>query len=114
MELGRVTREGNPARVKVRHPEARTGNSARLNSWLEQLVAKHGSDLLLVPQAPASIRVEGSLVTIGDTPLTGDDIEAEVLPTLAPHAREEYQHHHIADSSYRIAGLGRFRINLHH
>jgi twitching motility protein PilT len=36
-----------------------------------------------------------------------------VLPALAPHAREEYQQNHIADSSYRIEGLGRFRINLH-
>lgn len=108
-----MTADGNPARVQVIHPEAHTGNSAQLNSWLEQLVAKRGSDLLLVPQAPASIRVEGALVTIGDRPLTGDDIEAEVLPALAPHAREEYRQNHIADSSYRIEGLGRFRINLH-
>ena len=108
-----MTADGNPARVQVIHPETRTSNSVQLKSWLEQLVAKRGSDLLLVPQAPASIRVEGALVTIGDHPLTGDDIEAEVLPTLPPHAREEYQQHHIADSSYRVEGLGRFRINLH-
>src|SRR6266852_3105804 len=99
-----MTADGNPARVQVIHPESRTNNSAQLNSWLEQLVAKRGSDLLLVPQAPAAIRVEGSLVTIGDSPLTGDDIEAEVLPALAPHAREDYRQSHIADSSYRIDG----------
>jgi len=60
------------------------------------------------------MRVEGSLVVIGDRPLTGDDIESAVLPGLAPHAREEYKQNHIADSSYRVEGLGRFRINLHH
>jgi len=94
-------------------PETRTQESAQLNSWLDQLVARKGSDLLLVPKAPASVRVEGSLVAIGDSPLTGEQIEATVLPALAPHAREEYERSQIADSSYRIEGLGRFRINLH-
>ena len=106
-----MTADGNPARVQVLN--SNTHDSEQLKSWLEQLVAKRGSDLLLVPQAPASIRVEGALVTIGDRPLTGENIEAEVLPALAPHAREEYRQSHIADSSYRIEGLGRFRINLH-
>ncbi len=101
------------------HPETRTAdssqlNSSQLNAWLRQLVSGRGSDLLLVPLAPAAIRVEGSLVAIGDRPLTGDDIEGAVLPVLAPHAREEYAQSHIADSSYRVEGVGRFRINLHH
>jgi twitching motility protein PilT len=109
-----MTAETNNARVQVIHPEARSHDSVQLKSWLEQLLARNGSDLLLVPEAPASVRVEGSLVTIGDTPLTGDEIENAVLPVLAPHAREDYEQDHIADSSYRIEGLGRFRINLHH
>jgi twitching motility protein PilT len=119
-----MTAEENPARVQMIHPETRTQdsfqvdsshlNTSQLNSWLRQLVSGHGSDLLLVPLAPASMRVEGSLVVIGDHPLTGDDIEGAVLQALAPHAREEYAQTHIADSSYRVEGLGRFRINLHH
>jgi twitching motility protein PilT len=66
-----------------------------------------------VPQAQASIRVEGAVSAIGDKPLSGDEIEADVVPSLAAHAREEYQQYGIADSSYRVEGLGRFRINLH-
>jgi len=108
-----MTAEGNPARVQVIHPETRTQESIQLNQWLEQLVSRKGSDLLLVPRAPAALRVEGALVTIGDHPLTGDEIEAAVLPALAPHAGDEYRQSHIADSSYRIEGVGRFRINLH-
>jgi twitching motility protein PilT len=108
-----MTADGNPTRIQMIDPETRTQESAQLNSWLEQLVARKGSDLLLVPKAPASVRVEGSLVVIGDSPLTGEQIEATVLPALAPHAREEYERSQIADSSYRIEGLGRFRINLH-
>ncbi|MGC1645611.1 MAG: PilT/PilU family type 4a pilus ATPase [Candidatus Sulfotelmatobacter sp.] len=105
-----MTAEGNPARVRVIHS---AHESVPLHSWLEELVSRNGSDLLLVPLGPASIRVEGTLVVIGDSPLTGDAIEAAVLPAMAAHAREEYERTHIADSSYRVEGLGRFRINLH-
>ena len=105
--------EGNPARGQLIHPETRARESVQLNQWLEQLVSRQGSDLLLVPWAPAAIRVEGNLFAIGERPLSGQEIEAAVLPILADHAREDYQQSRIADSSYRVEGLGRFRINLH-
>jgi len=108
-----MTAEGNPVRVQVIHSESRPHESAELKQWLGELVSRNGSDLLLVPQAPASIRFEGVLSAIGDRPLSGDEIEAAVLPVLAAHAREEYRQYGIADSSYRVEGLGRFRINLH-
>ena len=132
-----MTNPGNPARVQVIHSEPqRTEDRPRedrpkddrskedranedrrqlepLNRWLEELVSRGGSDLLLVPHACASIRVEGALHTIGSSPLAGEEIEASVLPALAAHARQDYQRDGIGDSSYRIEGLGRFRINLH-
>jgi len=108
-----MTAEGNPARVQMIHSETRIPEPVQLKHWLEELVARNGSDLLLVPKAQASIRIEGVLAAIGDMPLTGEEIEAEVLPAIAAHAREEYQQCGIADSSYRVEGLGRFRINLH-
>jgi twitching motility protein PilT len=106
--------EANPARVQVIHSEDRSKGTVRLQFWLEQLLAQKGSDLILVPGAPAAIRVEGSMVSLGAEPLTGEEIEDAVLPALATHAREAYERSRIADSSYRMEGLGRFRINLHH
>jgi len=94
-------------------PSEQRAGAAQLNYWLEQLVRQSGSDLLLVPDAAAAIRVEAVLSAIGDRALSGEEIEAAVLPALAAHAREEYQQYGIADSSYRVEGLGRFRINLH-
>jgi twitching motility protein PilT len=91
-----------------------TSPAVRLRMWLIRLVADGGSDLLLVPDAAAAIRVEGKLHAIGTEVLTSSDIEAAVLPALAPHALVQYRQFHIADASYRVAGLGRFRINLHH
>jgi len=107
-----MTLERDLSRTQV-SPENRAEESLPLREWLEQLVARNGSDLLLVPQATAAIRVDGVLSAIGDRPLTGEEIEAAVMPALAAHAREEYQQYGIADSSYRVQGLGRFRINLH-
>jgi len=88
-------------------------DNSQLHGWLERLVALKGSDLLLVSGAPAAIRTEGVLSTLSESALSGEGIEAAVLPALAAHAREEYQQYGIADSSYRVEGLGRFRINLH-
>jgi twitching motility protein PilT len=91
-----------------------SSNTTRLDGWLSELLRLKGSDLLLVSGAPACIRIEGKLRNIGTNLLGGSEIEAAVLPALAPHARTAYRESQIADSSYRVAGLGRFRINLHH
>ncbi len=99
--------------MHVIHTESGVHDTAQMREWVKSLVSGSGSDLLLVPGAPTALRVEGAIVTIGDRPLSGDEIEAAVLPALAAHAREEYRQGGIADSSYRVEGLGRFRINLH-
>lgn len=88
-------------------------SSARLDHWLETLMQQSGSDLLLVPGAPASILVNGRVKKIEDTPLEGEEIEAAVLPALTPHGLRLYRDNQIADASYRVSNLGRFRINLH-
>ena len=108
-----MTADANPVRVQVIHSEGRSHDGARLKQWLGELVAQGGSDLLLVTEAAAAIRVEGALVAVGSKPLSSDEIESAVLPALAAHARGDYERDHIGDSSYRIEGLGRFRINLH-
>ena len=89
-------------------------SATRLNQWLAALVSRGGSDLLLVNGVPAYIRVNGECVAIGTEALRGEQIEAAVRPALAPHAIAQYQKGQIADSSYQVPGLGRFRINLHH
>jgi twitching motility protein PilT len=97
------------------HPKPARGslNSAQLDAWLGTLVERKGSDLLLVPGAPACIRVEGAVKSIGSRMLVGGEIEAAVVPALAPHALRAYRDTRIGDSSYRPGKLGRFRINLH-
>jgi twitching motility protein PilT len=89
------------------------GDLTRIERWLRLLASHNGSDLLLVAGAPPSIRVDGRVVALADGPLDGVDIEEAVLPALPPHARRIYREVHIVDASFRIQGVGRFRINLH-
>jgi twitching motility protein PilT len=87
--------------------------TATLDKWLAELVSLSGSDLLLVAGTPASILSEGAVQRIGMRILDGNNIESAVIPALSPHALKMYREGRIADSSYRVTNLGRFRINLH-
>jgi twitching motility protein PilT len=89
------------------------GSVARLERWLHILSSRGGSDLLLVAGAPPSLRVTGAVVPLAEGPLDGVEIEGAILPALPPHARRQYHEHQIADASFRVSGLARFRINLH-
>jgi twitching motility protein PilT len=105
IELVRDGEEAEPKPVCV--------GSARLNQWLQSLVERGGSDLLLISGTPACIRLNGEVVNLDMRLLGSAEIEDAVLPALTPHASREYKEVQIADSSYRVHGLGRFRINLH-
>jgi twitching motility protein PilT len=87
--------------------------NTKLHDLLAELLGRGGSDLLLVHGTSASIRIEGEVQKIGEAALEGSEIESLVKPVLTPAAAEQYRSAQIADSSYRIPGLGRFRINLH-
>lgn len=94
-------------------PSSSTGDLARIERWLRLLASHGGSDLLLVAGAPPSIRVDGRVQPLAEGPLDGVEIEDAVLPALPPHARRIYREAHIVDASFRLSGVGRFRINLH-
>lgn len=94
-------------------PPAPRGDTSRLEGWLRLLASRSGSDLLLVAGAPPAIRIDGKVLPLDEGPIDGQDVEESVIPALAPHARRQYREARIADASFRIAGVGRFRINLH-
>jgi len=124
-DINRLIRQlntGDRNRVEAAEPEpalARAlgdepfGSPARLTAWLEELVARAGSDLLLVAGAPPCIRVDGKVLPLPEAPLSGDEIEEAVLPVLSFPTRARYEENQITDGSYSRRGLGRFRINLH-
>ena len=86
----------------------------RVETLLVEVVKRRGSDLLLVADSPPAMRVDGSIVRLPGPALTGADIDEVAAPLLPRHARTAYQQTGVADASFRIEGLGRFRINVHH
>ncbi|MGH9504231.1 MAG: hypothetical protein ACRD20_15385 [Terriglobales bacterium] len=78
--------------TEPRHGRSQQASSpARLDQWLTTLVERGGSDLLLIPGAPASIRFEGEVGTIDREVLDGPEIEAAVVPALTPHGLRQYR-----------------------
>ena len=96
-------------------PRARKADSdtARLRAWIEDVVERGGSDLLLVAGAPPAIRIDGMVRPLLEGPLGGEEIADAIVPALPPHARRAFRDVGIADGSFRTPDLGRFRINLH-
>lgn len=86
---------------------------ASLRKLLELLVQKSASDLFLVVGLPPAIRVNGVVQRLETDPLEEQDIEGAVLPAIPAHAAEGYRTRGSSDSSLRLEGIGRFRINLH-
>ena len=109
-DLDQIVRELNDA-SEARKKEL--DGALQLDRWLERLLAEGGSDLLLVPGAPASMLMMGAVKRLDDVPLEGAEIEELVLPALTSRALTQFREQQISDSSYRIEGKGRFRINLH-
>jgi twitching motility protein PilT len=110
-DLDALVTELNAGAPRAASSDERT---ARLRGWLEQVVARSGSDLLLVAGAPPMVRVDGAVHSLHSGPLDGEEIADAVVAALPPHARNLFRENGIADASFRTPDLGRFRINLHH
>lgn len=82
-----------------------------LNELLERTVKEGASDLHLTVGIPPTIRVNGELVQLGYskiTPIATEEFSREILK----EDYEEYLKRGEIDTSYSVAGLGRFRVNI--
>jgi twitching motility protein PilT len=109
-DLDRLVSELN---LMERTALASSATAAALEAWLARVREEGGSDLLLVAGAPAVIRVSGRLVRISTEPLGGEEIEAAVFPVVASRLQQRYRAGEAVDLAFKVAGLGRFRMNLH-
>jgi len=87
--------------------------STGLETLLRMMSERQASDLLLVAGEPPVFRVHGTVHRADAAPLDGEDIEQLVCPMLPGHAQRAFRDAGIADASIRLAGVGRFRVNLH-
>ena len=85
-----------------------------LVALLSETVRRGATDLLLVPGASPVVRVNGSLEKAGGGEAVSAQSAFDLLsPSLSADRRRRYHETGVVDLSLRLAGLGRFRVNLH-
>jgi twitching motility protein PilT len=83
-----------------------------LQELLEITMKENASDLHLTVGAPPTLRVNGNLVPINGDKLSPGDTEKYAKEILC-ETYGEYLSVGEVDTSYSIAGLGRFRVNVY-
>ena len=85
---------------------------AKIDRYLEALVAGHGSDLHMSATRQPFVRIHGSLCPIEGEPAYSSEQILEFLKEILPE--ENYEQLHLrwdTDCAYEIPGVARFRVN---
>lgn len=86
-----------------------------LLTYLQQAVEYRASDLFLVAGAPASVKVDRRLISLGYEKLMPDATQRliDVLYKMADRASEGFMVCGDDDFSFAVPGLSRFRVNVY-
>jgi len=86
-----------------------------IHDILKILIKKQGSDLHIVSGSQPTIRINGRLSVIENTPrLNSDQTIALINPLLTNEQREYLELHKELDYGYQFGDMGRFRVNVYH
>lgn len=80
--------------------------------YLKLAVERSASDIYFSAGAPAMLRIEGEMLGVGRTPLTGEFIRELAESILTPDQHEQLRVQHDLDVATEAGGLGRFRVNV--
>ncbi len=87
----------------------------RIEILLEEVIKKKASDLHLQVGLPPMLRVDGSLIPVGNTePLTEESVEMLVFAILDEDQKQILLKDKEFDFSFAFGDLGRFRVNAFH
>src|SRR5512143_4295549 len=77
------------------------------------MVQRKGSDLLLKVGRPATVRVNGDLVSLETQPLKPEELKSLAEQVMSPKQVKEFAEHKEADFAIGVPGIGRFRVNVY-
>ena len=84
-----------------------------LTQLMHHLLERRGSDLHLKVGSPPYIRVDGHLEAVPVESCSASELE-RIVDELVPDDRKgDLLEHGQVDFAHSVAGLGRFRVNLH-
>jgi len=114
-ELAQIVAKLNQAAPGSREARRDTGQiSASLDQLLLHASRRGASDVLLIADAPVTLRVNGSLIPASGPALEAADTRNLLLPLLSTTQYEELQRRKSVDLCFTREGIGRFRANVHH
>jgi len=82
-----------------------------LTSYLKMLVRQNGSDLFITAGLPPSLKVNGRVAPVTQTPLTSRQSRDMAHNAMSPQQREEFENTHECNFALALDGIGRFRVN---
>ena len=86
-------------------------SSVDFTSFLKLMVQKRASDLFITAGIPPSMKVNGRVAPITQTPLTPQQSRDMVLNVMTPSQREEFEKTHECQFAISLQGVGRFRVS---
>ena len=89
-------------------------NTALIDSYLQTLWDREGTDVLIVAGAPPLMRLDGEIVPLDERPLRPEDTGRLVRGVLAGELWDDFQHDREIDFSFNWEGQARFRGNAYH
>lgn len=83
-----------------------------LNQFLMHLVQNQGSDLYLTTGAPPSVKLNGELTPITETPLAPGMVKQIAYEVMNPQQATEFERSPEMNLALSIPNIGRFRVNI--
>jgi twitching motility protein PilT len=85
---------------------------AVIDSYLNQVLEKKGSDLHFLAGGPARVRQYGELKPLGSDVLSADMVKAALYEIMPKISLERFEAKDGCDFAYNIPGVARFRVNV--
>jgi len=79
--------------------------------FLELLVERGGSDLFISTGVPPSIKINGEITALSDTPLNPEQTRQMVFGVMDEAMREEFTRQRECNFAISASGIGRFRVS---
>jgi twitching motility protein PilT len=85
---------------------------AQIDSFLNEILEKRGSDLHFIAGDPPRIRVYGDLMPLRPDKLSPDYVKTALYEIMPKTAVDRFEKKEGADFAYSLEGKGRFRVNI--
>jgi twitching motility protein PilT len=114
-ELSQIVAKLNRTVPDARDPQRPVAvDLSSFDALLAEAVRRGASDLLLIADVPATLRIAGVLAQSASAPLTAEDTRGLLLPLLGEANAQELKRNRSVDLCFSRIGLGRFRANIHY